>query len=218
MWINWRCSAWNIPYQLTIVHWFGKSFWVRVLNYVLAKPVWIVGDYGWDLHYLCTLLSSTNGLLYSIITVQLHIEECVYVVIVITLLPVTIGVVPPHKDEETISFVKTQKLQRLCDLKHTLKVMGKLPSQLYTGYEATQSISPTIQTSSPEDLVSIYLLENNRILSSSMRQEWQVDLTAIAQHFVNLFEIEVEAYWLFSTFAQRWESQLCDIGSLVSGD
>jgi len=45
-------------------------------------------------------------------------------------------------------------------------------------------------------------------------------LSAIAQAFLTFFDggekEEVETYWLFSKFAQKWESQQQHISSLVS--
>lgn len=135
--------------------------------------------------------------------------------IVRVFVPIHIGVMPPYNDEKTCSFVRSQKEQQFQDLKHALQVMGRLghPSNLL----------PMPHCSSPDDFVLIYLLEKDRLLSSAVNQlrlEHQVDLSAIAQAFLTFFDggekEEVEAYWLFSKFAQKWESQQQHISSLVS--
>ena len=65
-------------------------------------------------------------------------------------------------------------------------------------------------------------LENDRLLSPAVNQlklERQIDLCAIAQAFLTLFdgeEDEVETYWLFSKFARKWESQQQHVSFLVS--
>ena len=129
--------------------------------------------------------------------------------------PHPIGVVPPYNDEKTCSFVRSQKEQQFQDLKHALQVMGRLghPSNLL----------PMPHCSSPDDFVLIYLLEKDRLLSPAVNQlrlEHQVDLSAIAQAFLTFFDEgekeEVETYWLFSKFAQKWESQQQHVSSLVS--
>lgn len=127
------------------------------------------------------------------------------------------GVVPVYNDEETCLFVRSQRGQQFQDLKHALQVMGRL------GHSS--SLSPpglTLHSSCPQDFVLIYLLENDRLLSPAVNQlklEHQIDLCAIAQAFLTLFdgeEDEVETYWLFSKFARKWESQQQHVSFLVS--
>ena len=127
------------------------------------------------------------------------------------------GVVPVYNDEETCLFVRSQREQQFQDLKHALQVMGRL------GHSS--SLSPpglTLHSSCPQDFVLIYLLENDRLLSPAVNQlklERQIDLCAIAQAFLTLFdgeEDEVETYWLFSKFARKWESQQQHVSFLVS--
>jgi len=135
--------------------------------------------------------------------------------IVRVFVPIHIGVVPPYNDEKTCSFVRSQKEQQFQDLKHALQVMGRL------GHPS--NFLPMPHCSSPDDFVLIYLLEKDRLLSPAVNQlrlEHQVDLSAIAQAFLTFFDggekEEVETYWLFSKFAQKWESQQQHISSLVS--
>ena len=89
----------------------------------------------------------------------------------------------------------------------------------------SSSLSPpglTLHSSCPQDFVLIYLLENDRLLSPAVNQlklEHQIDLCAMAQAFLTLFdgeEDEVETYWLFSKFARKWESQQQHVSFLVS--
>ena len=135
-----------------------------------------------------------------------------------------------YNDEETCLFVRSQREQQFQDLKHALQVMGRLghssslsPPMGRLGHSS--SLSPpglTLHSSCPQDFVLIYLLENDRLLSPAVNQlklEHQIDLCAIAQAFLTLFdgeEDEVETYWLFSKFAQKWESQQQHVSFLVS--
>ena len=148
-----------------------------------------------------------------------------------------------YSDGETCLFVRSQREQQFQDLKHTLQVMGRLghssslsPPMGRLGHSSSlsppmgrlghsSSLSPpglTLHSSCPQDFVVIYLLENDRLLSPAVNQlklEHQIDLCAIAQAFLTLFdgeEDEVETYWLFSKFARKWESQQQHISFLVS--
>ena len=148
-----------------------------------------------------------------------------------------------YNDEETCLFVRSQREQQFQDLKHALQVMGRLghssslsPPMGRLGHSSSlsppmgrlghsSSLSPpglTLHSSCPQDFVVIYLLENDRLLSPAVNQlklEHQIDLCAIAQAFLTLFdgeEDEVETYWLFSKFARKWESQQQHISFLVS--
>lgn len=133
---------------------------------------------------------------------------------------VTLGVVPAYSNKETCSHVKDQRDQQFQDLRRALQVMGRIPATGHPSHTPAATTTTATSTSahrthqtkaSPEDFVLIYLLQSNRLLSPSvnqMREEAQVGLCAIALPFLSLFEEETEAYWLFSRFAQRWETQL----------
>ena len=108
------------------------------------------------------------------------------------LLSVILGVAPVHTDEDTSSFVRKQKQEQFRDLKHALQVMGRIESlsisscsstsgsggqrrRTLAGYQpllATNDCGPVSSKCSllPEHMVLMYLLENNRLLLSSVNQ------------------------------------------------
>lgn len=100
---------------------------------------------------------------------------------------------------------------------------------------------PQASCSTPRDFVTIFLLENNRLLSPAVnqlkREEQvkstpsistflnandtalcvQVNMIAIAEAFFVLFEQESEdsIYWLFSNFVKKLESHLASMDEMV---
>jgi hypothetical protein len=99
-----------------------------------------------------------------------------------------------HTDEDTSLFVREQKQEQYRDLKHALQVMGRIdhPSTLsgsggasgssgaqrrrtLAGYQPLLRATKDSPVSSkcsllPEHMVLMYLLENNRLLLSSINQ------------------------------------------------
>ncbi len=90
--------------------------------------------------------------------------------------PPRAGVEPPYSDDDTRQFVRTQKEQQFHDLRHALQVMGRIP-----GYSPDSTSSSPDSSSSPEDFVLIFLLENNKLPSGfpgeMRRMEGQVSDT-----------------------------------------
>lgn len=106
---------------------------------------------------------------------------------------ILLGVAPVYTDEDTSSFVREQKREQYRDLKHALGVMGRIDSS--PGSTSMRSCSSTSGSGAqrrrtlallstkfsdgpvppkcsllPEHMVLIYLLENNRLLLSSVNQ------------------------------------------------
>ena len=93
-----------------------------------------------------------------------------------------------HTDEDTSSFMREQKQEQYRDLKHALQVMGRIdhPSTQSSGNSGGQrrrtsaGCQPLLATKDgpvsskcsflPEHMVLMYLLENNRLLLSSVNQ------------------------------------------------
>ena len=103
-----------------------------------------------------------------------------------------LGVAPVHTDEDTSSFVRQQKQEQFRDLKHALQVMGRVESPSIGSCSSTRGsggqrrrtlagYQPLMVSNDhglislkcsllPEHMVLIYLLENNRLLLSSINQ------------------------------------------------
>ena len=94
-----------------------------------------------------------------------------------------------HTDEDTSSFVREQKQEQYRDLKHALQVMGRIdhPSATQSSGSSggqrrrtSAGCQPLLATKDgpvsskcsflPEHMVLMYLLENNRLLLSSVNQ------------------------------------------------
>lgn len=105
---------------------------------------------------------------------------------------ISLGVAPVHTDEDTSSFVREQKREQYRDLKHALQVMGRIENGPAASGSCSASGScgqrrrtlaecqPLLVTNDgtvcskcsllPEHMVLMYLLENNRLLLSSVNQ------------------------------------------------
>ncbi len=105
-----------------------------------------------------------------------------------------LGVAPVHTDEDTSLFVREQKQEQYRDLKHALQVMGRIDhSSTLSGCIGTSGSScaqrrrtlagcqPLLRATNdgqvsskcsllPDHMVLTYLLENNRLLLSSINQ------------------------------------------------
>ena len=132
------------------------------------------------------------------------------------LLSVILGVAPVHTDEDTSSFVREQKQEQYRDLKHALQVMGRIdhPSTSGSGGQRKRTLAgcqPLLATKDgpvsskcsllPEHMVLMYLLENNRLLMSSVNQmkldaqvskkkQKNCQLSHLSQYFTAVGELE----------------------------
>lgn len=109
-----------------------------------------------------------------------------------------LGVSPTANNEATRIYVKEQRKQQLEDLKRCLKFVSREPAGT---------------TPSPEEFSLLYLIEKNRLLVSKRAEH--TDLCAIAKPFIKLFPADEDAYWLFSSFAAMWETEM-ESSDLVS--
>lgn len=126
------------------------------------------------------------------------------------------GVVPPYNDEETCSYVRSQREQQYRDLAHALHITQG-PPQLPSHISEDQTV-PEESGGTPEQLVLMFLLENNRLptmASISQAREEQQDLLVLGRAFLDLCDEQVDTYFLFSRFVKKWNT--IDQGQLVSG-
>ena len=125
------------------------------------------------------------------------------------------GVVPPYNDEETCSYVQSQRRQQFDDLSRALRVILG-PPPLTPHISEVQAVS-TERGDASSELVFMYLLENNLLPTtatiSSARDEHH-NLFALGRAFLELCDEQMDAYFLLSRFVKKLDGM--DQGQLVS--
>ena len=125
------------------------------------------------------------------------------------------GVVPPYNDEETCSYVRSQREQQFHDLTRALHLSQGTP-QLPSHIREDQTV-PEESEGTSEQLVLMFLLENNHLptmASISQARDEQHDLLVLGRAFLDFCDEQVDTYFLFSRFVKKWSA--IDQGPLVS--